>query len=199
MDKTQWDEYLLRFREPSDRHWAAEETPIGHENGKPNLSYLDPCAHVLDIGCGYGHAMRRLLKLGKTVCGIDISPVNVEKCREADLKAYPGDMHSIPFGDRIFDGILMWDIFEHALAPVVVLWECARVLKDDGRLVVYTPPTNWADHPVHVIIPTQEQMKYLVKMGGFDIEQSRELQHAKGMLYHMRRNPSLDRGQKKKP
>jgi len=166
-----WEQYLDFFREPSDRHWAANETPLGDKN----LDFLSPCKSVLDIGCGHGHAMLALQKAGKKVTGLDWTVENVVASTVKGLKAWKGDMHSLPFNDAHFDGILMWDVFEHALAPIVVLLECWRVLQPGGKLLIYLPSDElWGDHRVHVIIPTKRQMRLLAEKTGFNIVEIRE-------------------------
>jgi len=47
------------------------------------VSYLDPGAGVLDVGCGAGvPADRLLVEAGMVVTGIDISPVQIDRARD---------------------------------------------------------------------------------------------------------------------
>lgn len=158
-----WADYLYRFWELSIRDWKGE-TPLGR------MEWLDPCQDVLDIGCGAGFAMDELKAKGKLAIGIDITPENVDLAREKGHSVGVQDMHSLPFADSSFDGAMMWDVFEHALAPLIVLFECNRVLRPQGRLLIYIPPEHWDEHPVHVIIYTDRQIEMLFKKSGFKLD-----------------------------
>lgn len=177
-----WDKHLKRFHELSDRHWEAHETPTGDDN----MDWLGPCGSVLDIGCGYGHAGIKLIGSGKKVSGLDIHPLNVEQAKSKGLDARLGDMHDLPFPEEFFDGAMLWDVLEHCLAPLVVLWECQRVLKSGGRLLIYIPSDSWADHPVHTIIPTRTQMQHLFNKSGFRQEAVFDI-NGGGSRYHATR------------
>lgn len=161
---TRWAERLVRFCEPSDRNWSGE-TPLGR------MQHLDPCHYVLDIGCGVGNALDELRSKGHSVAGVDIEPSNVHRAGERGFDVVQADMHHLPFADETFDGVLLWDVFEHSFAPLVVLWECDRVLKSGGRILMYLPPSNWKDHHVHTIIPTEEQLTALLGKTNLKIEQ----------------------------
>lgn len=158
-----WKSYLVRYHEPSDRSWSGE-TPLGR------LGWLSPCMRVLDIGCGVGHALNELKAQGKDVVGLDISPLNAAEAKSRfgiDVKI--GDMHDLSFEDASIDGVLMWDVFEHSLAPLVVLWEIKRVLRSGGRALMYIPPINWQDHPVHTIVPSRAQMESILSKAGLTL------------------------------
>jgi len=158
-----WVNELTRFREYSDRHWVGE-TPL------QRMSVLDSCHRILDIGCGVGNALRELKEKGHEVVGFDLTLSNVERTGETlGVEVFAGDMHDLPFEDESFDGILMWDVLEHALAPLLVLGECHRVLRVGGRMLIYLPPETWQDHPVHVIIPTEKQFRSLVGKVGLNV------------------------------
>ena len=102
-------------------------------------------ACVLDIGCGGGANIERLLErapLGR-VCGLDYSPLSVATSREHNREAIAagrceiveGDSSSLPFDDGTFDlvtafeTVYYWNI-EAAFAEV------ARVLKPNGRFLI---------------------------------------------------------------
>lgn len=161
---SKWDHYLLRFREQSDRGHPGE-TPLGR------MGFLYPCHKILDIGCGCGHALVELKKKGHECFGIDLTYSNAQTARgKGGMTILQGDFHDLPFEDGFFDGVLAWDTLEHALGIYVVLSEISRVLRPNGHLLVYIPPETWADHPVHVLIPTKEQMKFLCKKVGLSLE-----------------------------
>lgn len=108
---------------------------------------------VLDIGCGAGGKTIYYASKGvKEITGIEI----LEKYRnEAEnlaknynlqdkFKFVQGDASNMPFEDEIFDTIIMNDAMEHVDQPEMVLKECYRVLKKNGKLYLNFPPYN---HP----------------------------------------------------
>ena len=102
-------------------------------------------AQVLDIGCGGGANIERLLARAPQgrVSGLDYSPLSVATSREHNREAIAagrcavveGDSSALPFDDNTFDlvtafeTVYYWDI-EAAFAEV------ARVLKPGGRFLI---------------------------------------------------------------
>lgn len=102
--------------------------------------------HVLDIGCGGGGNIARMLKLAHNgkVDGIDFSSVSVEKSKKVNAKAIgegrcevnEGNVTNLPFEAESFDvvtafeTIYFWPDIEHCFNEV------KRVLKTGGKFVI---------------------------------------------------------------
>ena len=158
-----WNRLLGHMHEYSDRR--------GAETAPGRMQWLDDRHDLLEIGCGIGHALAELKSKGKKVVGLDIAPSNAQEAsRRYGLEVLIGDMHDLPFDDSAFDGALAWDVFEHSLAPFLVLVELNRVLKLEGKLLIYIPPLLWQDHCVHTIVPTEDQMKDILNKTGFKVD-----------------------------
>lgn len=115
-------------------NWALSSLPI-KGNGQ-----------ILDVGCGGGANIARLLKCcpNGTVTGIDYSSVSVEKSRqvnaqairESRCKVVEGSVAELPFGKDTFDmvtafeTIYFWPDIEHCFNEV------KRVLKDGGVFAI---------------------------------------------------------------
>ncbi len=98
---------------------------------------------VLEIGCGAGHILERIIN-GK-LTGIDISPVQIERARvrlgkKAELFVVKGE--ELPFEDKFFERIICTEVFEHVLEPTEIIKEMYRVLKDDGIISLSIPNEN---------------------------------------------------------
>lgn len=96
---------------------------------------------LLDIGCGVGSISLALAERGYHVRGLDFSPVAVEKAVERGVEAVCSDVDSdgLQFGDGEFDVVWAGDVLEHVFDPVSLVGEMARVLKDDGRVLISIP------------------------------------------------------------
>ena len=115
------------------------------EWGLSHLTLTDN-ANVLDVGCGGGANVARLLKRCPkgTVTGIDYSPVSVKKSSEVNAaaiaagrcKVLEGNASALPFDGNSFDivtafeTVYFWPDIEECFRGV------HRILKEDGRFVI---------------------------------------------------------------
>ncbi|MGB7876488.1 MAG: class I SAM-dependent methyltransferase [Anaerolineales bacterium] len=104
---------------------------------------------VLEIGSGTGHALVTLARqAGKSglVTGIELSSGMIDEARkriqaegpEGSVHMIQGDGTQLPFAPNSFDAAILsftLELFSEDEIPVV-LDECHRVLKDEGRLGV---------------------------------------------------------------
>jgi ubiquinone/menaquinone biosynthesis C-methylase UbiE len=49
------------------------------------------------------------------------------------------DAHSLPFKEKVFDKVCMYEVIEHVESPILCLREIHRVLKEKGILELSTP------------------------------------------------------------
>jgi ubiquinone/menaquinone biosynthesis C-methylase UbiE len=90
-------------------------------------------ARILDIGCGSGATVRHTREARRLdACGIDSDPARVAGrehllCARAERLPFPADT---------MDGVLMECSLSVMDDPDLVLQECRRVLKPDGRLAI---------------------------------------------------------------
>lgn len=96
---------------------------------------------LLDIGCGIGTIALELQKRGFQVTGVDFSEVAIKKCRQQGLDAIVSDVDKdgLKFSDNSFDVVWAGDVIEHVFDPIFLFKEIARVLKDDGTLLMSVP------------------------------------------------------------
>ncbi|MBR3557416.1 MAG: class I SAM-dependent methyltransferase [Bacteroidales bacterium] len=107
---------------------------------------IDADDRILDIGCGGGANIARLLQrtLRGTITGIDFSPVSVRKSTKVNAKAIQegrckvleGNVANLPFDEGSFDlvtafeTIYFWPDIEHCFNEV------KRVLNPGGQFVI---------------------------------------------------------------
>lgn len=106
--------------------------------------YLKEGSNVLHAGCGGGEVDMDI-KDYIDITALDFSRNALKKYRSRygiKSKIVMGDVRSLPFKSRSFDGIYNLGVMEHFEKKQinVILKEFYRVLKPGGRLIIFWPP-----------------------------------------------------------
>ena len=132
---------------------------------------------ILDVGCGTGANLKMLGLLGQAE-GVDISDQAVEYCKRRGLGSVKlGAIEDLPYEDQSFDIITALDVLEHLDDDVAGLQEMRRVLRPDGRLLLFVPAFMFlwgvqddvSHHRRRYRLPA---LKKLLEEGGFEVERS---------------------------
>lgn len=93
---------------------------------------------VLDLACGTGRIVPKLLDKKAQVTGIDLSEKMLEIARKKSSKAVfiQGDMEKLPFVEESFDIVIAAFAIVHLKNLKKCFDEVYRVLKDDGIFVL---------------------------------------------------------------
>lgn len=105
-------------------------------------------ARVLEVGCGPGHlAIMLAVRHGLDVTGLDLDPAMIERARAnaaltttSDARGptfVVGDVAALPFADGSFDLVVSTLSMHHWTDPTAGLTEIGRVLRPDGRVLVW--------------------------------------------------------------
>ncbi len=107
---------------------------------------LRPGLRVLEIGSGRGSLLKWLLDQGVDAHGIEVSEERIAQSRDlhGPLPLQLTDGAALPFGDRDFDLVLSFDVFEHIADSDAHLREVTRVLRDNGAYLLQTP-NKWTN------------------------------------------------------
>jgi dolichol-phosphate mannosyltransferase len=142
-------------------------------------------AQILEVGCGSGTIVKRLLRHEKQVIGVDLGKGFLRFCQSSyKAAAFCGaDAQHLPFSDNCFDAVVCSEVIEHLNTPEESLKEFARVLRPNGELVITTPNTSvrWAlleavwtrlrqraletSHKCF----TQQRLRFLLDQAGFKV------------------------------
>jgi 2-polyprenyl-3-methyl-5-hydroxy-6-metoxy-1,4-benzoquinol methylase len=98
---------------------------------------------LLDIGCGKGSFLVKLLKCGYDAYGVDSYDgiLNIIP-KELQSRVKNSSFLNIKFPDEFFDIIVMKQVLEHLPKSNMVIREIHRILKKDGLVYVEVPNFN---------------------------------------------------------
>ncbi len=137
---------------------------------------------VLEIGCGGGGLLRRLMEGGASATGVDTLPnaLSLAKARllssehSAHLVQIAGD-GVLAFRSCAFDAIVAQHVMEHIDDVDAALCEWKRVLRVGGRLAIATPNARYPD-PVHFAdadharVFSSEELRAAMERAGLPVE-----------------------------
>ena len=97
--------------------------------------------HVLDAGCGTGYGSSELGSSAAGVTSFDVAPEALEYARaHFNIPRFVrAACAAMPFAERSFDLVVAFEVIEHLQDYRAFLAECARVLKNEGLLIVSSP------------------------------------------------------------
>jgi len=132
---------------------------------------------ILDVGCGTGANLEMLSQFG-TAEGVDVSAEALEFCRARGLRQVrQGAAEALPYENDEFDLVTGLDVVEHLDDDVAGLKEMRRVLRANGRAVLFVPAFMflWGvqdDISNHRRRYTMAGLKEAVRKAGFEIERA---------------------------
>jgi ubiquinone/menaquinone biosynthesis C-methylase UbiE len=112
-------------------------------------------ARLLDLGCGLGDGSANFLAEGRTVVGLDYHA----ETAAAAMRRHPGLVTTCSDGTRLslksrsFKYVCSSHLIEHFTDPTPHVAELARVVADDGEVMVLTPnkPADF-ENPYHLYL-----------------------------------------------
>ncbi len=99
---------------------------------------------VLDAACGEGYGSNLLAGKASSVCGVDISSQAIDHARSRygdnnNLEFRVCDAVALDFPDKTFDVVVSFETLEHLDAQEALVAGFARVLTDEGILLISSP------------------------------------------------------------
>jgi ubiquinone/menaquinone biosynthesis C-methylase UbiE len=126
--KAEHAKYLRAYRNPSYRMKGERRRDAVND-----LSALPTRGSYLDVACGQGDMLDEAEKLGfKPVKGTEIVPALIDERR-----VVYAEVHALPFVDRHFDVVTMFDVIEH-LIPGDDERACRELARVASRHVILT-------------------------------------------------------------
>ena len=147
------------------------------------LPELKPEA-VLELGCGGGKNVQRLLQLypEASITALDYSEVSVEKTRQCNREAIgdgrcqviQGDVSALSFPDQCFDLATAFETIYFWPGPLESFQQVYRVLKPGGRFLICnesdgigSKDDKWVAMIDGMRVYNKEQLRDYLKQAGF--------------------------------
>jgi SAM-dependent methyltransferase len=159
-----------------DSHWWFVGRRAILESFLESIRNPQSAIRILDVGCGTGANLEMLAQFGDAE-GVDVSDDALEFCKLKGLNVHKGLAESLPFADESFDLVTALDVVEHLDDDIAGLKEMNRVLKSDGKTLIFVPAFMWLwgvqdDISNHRIRYTREQIVDRLNAAGFIIERA---------------------------
>ena len=132
---------------------------------------------ILDVGCGTGANLEMLSEFGEAE-GVDVSADALSFCRARGLaNVKQGEAERLPYDDGSFELVTGLDVVEHLDDDLAGLKEMHRVLRPDGRALLFVPAFMflWGvqdDISNHRRRYTLDELKSVVSKAGFAVERA---------------------------
>lgn len=151
---------FTKYQEMGDYHWRLINVSEVYKSHVLRLKNWVKETKILDVGAGDG-----LITFLLGAKGIDNEPSGVKIAQEKGVDVIKGSAYKIPFGDKEFEAVTMFDVLEHLKKPKTALAEALRVA---DYLYITTPlkSEKLADR-FHYQEWTQAELKQLVEFCGY--------------------------------
>lgn len=127
---------------------------------------------VLEIGCGYGVLLKKIISRKKI--GIEANRYAVNVCRKRGLNVIFDTKveKKINFKSNTFDFVIMNEVIEHLQNPEAVVREVNRVLCSGGKFIITTTARNLLNRsvdPTHFSEMSISELRCLLEKNYFEI------------------------------
>jgi ubiquinone/menaquinone biosynthesis C-methylase UbiE len=98
-------------------------------------------ARVLEVGCGTGLVLSKVMNVAGHAVGVDLSRGMIEKARARGLSVVRGSATALPFANDAFDVVYSFKVLAHVPNIAMALTEIARVTRPGGIMLLefYNP------------------------------------------------------------
>jgi len=141
----------------------------------------------LDVGCGAGHLMILLSKLGIKSEGIDITQKLIKSMKKEGYAVYCGELNSKVLKNKKYDLITANQVLEHIIDPEFLVKDINGLLKKEGYVILAVPyvyglipnilRTKWygLGYGQHLNFFSKKSLKILFERNGFEIKEFKVL------------------------
>ncbi|AAS95087.1 ArsR/SmtB family transcription factor [Nitratidesulfovibrio vulgaris] len=157
---------------------------------------MPQCETAVDLGCGTGSVIERMLQRSQQVIGVDGSPRMLELARRRFVEGAErvslriGELDHLPLRDGEADFASINMVLHHLSDPGVALGEIRRVLRLGGQLMVtdfdrHDNERMRSDYGDRWLGFEGVQLEGLLREAGFTVRECRRQGVAKGLALHL--------------
>lgn len=167
--------------------WQSKGAKLGAELELHKFEpHIAPDATVVDFGCGSGYLLALLP--AREAVGVEPNEAAREDAARRGLRVVASTSE---LADGFADVVISNHALEHTLRPLDELAGIRRILKADGRLVIYLPIDDWrtqraadpADINHHLYTWTPLLLSNLLGEAGFEVDEVRVVTYAWPQLH----------------
>lgn len=109
---------------------------------------------ILELGGGTGDLTKALLQRGADVTFVDLNDSNLQKASllGAETKKLDLNYGCKSIDDFQYDIVILLEVIEHIVKAEFLLDEAARVLKDEGKLILSTPNFSFVINRLRILL-----------------------------------------------
>lgn len=99
-----------------------------------------PTGKILEVGCSAGHLLAAIREQGYQVTGLEVDRRTAEFARATyKLDIINKSLESAELPKNEFDGVVLFDVFEHLTDPSGCLCQIYKTLKPGGKIIIKVP------------------------------------------------------------
>lgn len=96
--------------------------------------------HILEVGCGQGYFVQRMVENGFSIEGIEMNSQAVKDARQNNLPVFNKSLQELTESHvNAFDVVCFFQVLEHISDPLNFLTDAAKLLKPMGKLIISVP------------------------------------------------------------
>lgn len=138
--------YHVFSDQPRSAEWVTSLLHDRFDGKRLNHASFVRGGKFLDVGCGLGDMVAAMQSAGMEAIGVDPSAIATAIGRRHGRDLRCGTLGQHGFSNNTFDSVSMYHSLEHNPDPVSTLTEAARILKNDGVLMVTVPNFHALTH-----------------------------------------------------
>jgi len=131
---------------------------------------------VLEVACAAGQGLGILARKARRVVGADFTSGLLERAQrhyDGRVPLVQLDAHWLPFRDRTFDLVILYEAIYYLADPEGFFAECRRVLRERGAVLICSVNREWSDFnpsPFSHRYFSALELHDLLMAGGFAVE-----------------------------
>ena len=131
---------------------------------------------ILEVACGPGIGLGYLARGARRVVGGDVDAGLLQAAKRhygRRVSLLRLDAHTLPFADRAFDAVILFEALYYLAAPERFVREARRVLRPSGTVLISTVNRDWRGFnpsPFSTRYFSAGELRALLESGGFAVE-----------------------------